>query len=44
VRSSYSDVFYSGFAREALRAWKDEAWTDGVYHEYVSILLSSSGG
>jgi len=33
VRTSYSDKFYSGLAREAIASWKDkDIWGD-AYHE-----------
>lgn len=35
VRSSYSDIFYTKLAREAIELWKnEEVWGD-TYHEYV---------
>jgi sarcosine oxidase / L-pipecolate oxidase len=47
VRSSYSDIFYSQLAREAIQSWKAEEW-ESAYHEYVlyisvlSIAISSA--
>ncbi|KAG6813524.1 hypothetical protein H0H92_010229 [Tricholoma furcatifolium] len=42
VRSSYSDIFYSKLAREAITAWKNrEEWRD-TYHESGVIVLGFS--
>lgn len=35
VRSSYSDKFYAGLAREAINAWKDRKFWGNTYHECV---------
>ncbi|KAF5322107.1 hypothetical protein D9619_001973 [Psilocybe cf. subviscida] len=43
VRSSYSDVFYTQLAREAIASWKNrEIWGD-TYHESGVLVLGASG-
>ncbi|OCH89862.1 FAD dependent oxidoreductase [Obba rivulosa] len=45
VRSSYSDVFYTRLAREAIATWKDrEEWGDAYHESGVLVLLSDSEG
>ncbi|KAF5380555.1 hypothetical protein D9615_004704 [Tricholomella constricta] len=42
VRSSYSDLFYTRLAREAIASWKDrEVWGD-TYHESGVVVLGLS--
>lgn len=33
VRTSYSDAWYTHFARDAIAAWKTEEIYRGIYHE-----------
>ncbi|EGO00698.1 hypothetical protein SERLA73DRAFT_50792 [Serpula lacrymans var. lacrymans S7.3] len=39
VRSSYSDIFYSKLAQEAIRAWKNEEDWGTTYHESGVVVL-----
>ena len=43
VRSSYPDDFYTSLARDAVKAWKDEAEWGNHYHEFASFSSPSSG-
>ncbi|KAJ3519778.1 hypothetical protein NM688_g9253 [Phlebia brevispora] len=44
VRSSYSDIFYSRLAKEAIQLWKDrEVWGD-TYHESGVFVVHESTG
>ncbi|PSR73762.1 hypothetical protein PHLCEN_2v10406 [Hermanssonia centrifuga] len=43
VRSSYSDIFYSQLAREAIHLWKDESVWGDTYHESGVLVLRKSG-
>ncbi|KAK7473076.1 hypothetical protein VKT23_001179 [Stygiomarasmius scandens] len=43
VRTSYSDNFYTTFAKEAIGTWKNrQVWEDDSYHESGVLVLSSS--
>ncbi|KAI0692103.1 FAD dependent oxidoreductase [Cytidiella melzeri] len=43
IRSSYSDPFYTNFAREAIELWRDEKeWSD-TYHESGVFVVSAGG-
>lgn len=45
VRSSYSDSFYSGLAREAILSWKDvEEWGDSYHESGVLVLGAPTAG
>ena len=37
VRSSYPDDFYTSFAQDAVKAWKDESEWGNHYHEFASL-------
>ncbi|KAL0955779.1 hypothetical protein HGRIS_001993 [Hohenbuehelia grisea] len=42
VRTSYSDIFYTKLAREAIARWKDtDAW-GGAYHESGVVVLGDA--
>ena len=44
MRSSYADIFYSKFARDALTQWKDrDAWPDCYHESGVVVLLTGKG-
>ena len=43
VRSSYPDDFYTAFAQDALKAWKDESEWGNHYHELASIYSPLDG-
>ena len=44
MRSSYADIFYSEFARDALTQWKDrDAWPDCYHESGVVVLLTGKG-
>ena len=44
MRSSYADIFYSKFARDALGQWKDrDAWADCYHESGVVVLLTGKG-
>ncbi|KAH9834008.1 FAD dependent oxidoreductase [Rhodofomes roseus] len=44
VRSSYADIFYSKFTREALVEWKNTSEWEHCYHESgVLVLLTGEG-
>ncbi|KDQ55204.1 hypothetical protein JAAARDRAFT_37733 [Jaapia argillacea MUCL 33604] len=40
VRTSYSDIFYARFAKEAIDVWKDEKEWDDAYHECGVLVLN----
>ncbi|KAF8070757.1 FAD dependent oxidoreductase [Lyophyllum atratum] len=42
VRSSYPDMFYTKFAREAIDAWKDRDEWEDTYHECGVVVLGLS--
>ncbi|THH33067.1 hypothetical protein EUX98_g1151 [Antrodiella citrinella] len=42
VRSSYSDVFYTQLARDAIAEWKNEAEWGYCYHECGVVVLGQS--
>ncbi|KAF8891769.1 FAD dependent oxidoreductase [Infundibulicybe gibba] len=41
IRTSYDDIFYTKFAREAIRSWKNEKEWGDAYHESGVIVLGS---
>lgn len=44
MRSSYADIFYSRFARDALEQWKDrDEWGDCYHESGVLVLLTGEG-
>ena len=43
VRSSYPDDFYTSFAQDAVKAWKDESEWGNHYHEFASLYSLFSG-
>ncbi|KAH8087840.1 FAD dependent oxidoreductase [Cristinia sonorae] len=42
VRSSYSDVFYTRFAREAIAEWKNTSEWGDCYHESGVVVVGNS--